>query len=238
MRDITSTFGTLYHPLKAIIIYKHATDANQHYVEAYDMDSNGYPINAHPLSVRESAALAKKLDSAAERRKGFLKPEGLLPTNVLYFDNGRDGYAIWYTPAQRVPLLFSKDLEIPCGKAAVPSLLWKATRDSLFVYALKDGEQIDLDTDLYQAPFFNLHYDGRVCMGTVDTRIPADCSLNAFISRWQQYFFNSYFSHLLQNRSPVKSNVIQLWQSLVNSRRKFPVKELLPLKCTIKNLIV
>lgn len=238
MKDITTAFGTLYHPLKAIVIYQHTDDANQHYVEAYDMDSNGYPINAHPLSVRESAALARKLDSAGERRKGFLKPEGLLPANVLYTDNGRDGYAIWFTPAQHVRLLFSEGLKIPCGKAAVPPLLWKATRDSLYIHALKEVDNVNLDTVLYQAPFFNIHPDARVCMGTVDTRIPADCSLDAFMGRWQQYFFNSYFSHLIQNHSPVKSNVIQLWQSLVNSRKKFPLKELLPTKHTIQNLIV
>jgi PRTRC genetic system protein B len=237
MRNITSTFGTLYHPLKAIVIYNHASDADKHYVEAYDIDSNGYPINAHPLSVRESVALAKRLDSTAERRKGFLKPDGLLPANVLYVDNGRDGFAIWVTDSQQIPLLFSKDLKIPCGKAAVPPLLWKATRDNLYVYALKDADGIDLDTVLYQAPFFNIHDDGRICMGTVDTRIPADCSLNTFMGKWQQYFFNSYFSHLIQNHSPVKSNIIQLWQSLVNTRRKFPLKELLPTRLTIKNLV-
>lgn len=238
MRDITSDFGTLYHPVKAFVVYQKANDPNTTYVETYDMDAQGYPINAHPLSVRESNALAKKLSAGGERRKGFLKPEELLPANVLYTDAGRDGYAIWYTPAQKVSLLFREDLDIPCGKAPVPSLLWKATTHDLHIYALEACEGLNLDTPLYQSPFFNVNGVGHVCMGTVNVQIASDCPLEHFMLTWQQYFFNSYFSHLIEHRSPVKGNIVQLWKSLVNTRKKFPLKQLLPTRLTIKDLIV
>lgn len=48
--NITQQFGYLYEPVKALLIYSNNEKKNI-YVEAYDMDRNGKPINA-PLSVR------------------------------------------------------------------------------------------------------------------------------------------------------------------------------------------
>lgn len=235
MRDITNELGTLYHPVKALVIY---TDicSKDCYVEAHDMDDNGYPINAHPLSVKESTSLSKMLDTAPKRQHGFLHPQGLMPSNVLH-TNG-DGYMLWYTPAQRQQLLFTKDLQIPDGIASLPPLLWKASRDSLYIYSIPYDTNISLDTQLAYAPFFNIYEDGKVCMGTVNTDMRNIHHLEAFITQWQQYFFNSYFSHLIRAHAPVKGNIIQLWQQLVGSRRKFPVKQLIPTQLTIKDLIV
>lgn len=87
--------------------------------------------------------------------------------------------------------------------------------------------QINEQTLLYHAPFFNLYNDGRVCMGTVKVDIKADCHLEDFMQSCEQYFFNSYFSHLIGNASPVKENIIQLWQKLVGSDKPFPLKSLL-----------
>ena len=60
-----------------------------------------------------------------------------------------------------------------------------------------------------------------------------DCTM----SKWEEYFFNSRFSHVLGGKSPVKGNIIQLWQSLKDSRRKFPVSCLLKHSLTLKKLI-
>lgn len=74
-------------------------------------------------------------------------------------------------------------------------------------------------------------------MGTVAVNIQPDCLLEEFMQLWQQYFFNSYFSHLMQEHNPVKGNIIQLWKNLVGSRKKFPQKALIKNGLTIKNLI-
>ena len=234
--DITNTFGTLYHPVKAFVLYQQEQGDKNIYVESYDMDSKGYPINAHPLSVRESTALSKALDSSAESKHSFLKPAGLLPSNVLYINPYQSGYAVWYTPPQKIDLLFADSLTIPNGKAHIPALLWKASKDSLYVYALKSSEY-DLGTPLYHAPFFNVYEDGRVCMGTVSINIKKDCLLEAFMRTWETYFFKSYFSHLFQGHQPVKGNIIQLWQSLIGTRRKFPMKSLIKTNRTVKHII-
>ena len=237
MKDITDNFGTLYDPLKAFVVYQKNTADKCIYVESYDIDKNGYPINAHPLSLVESTQLANALDTSDELKRNFLKSSGLFPKNVLYINPDHNGYAIWHTPAQRVDLFFIESLAIPNGKASLPPLLWKASKNSLYIYTIDTIADISEQTTLSHAPFFNLYEDGKVCMGTVSVNIKADCLLEEFMQQWEEYFFNSYFSHLIREKSPVKGNIIQLWQSLINSRKQFPMKSLIKNGLTLKQLL-
>ncbi|SNR76999.1 PRTRC system protein B [Flavobacterium sp. ov086] len=236
MKDITPDFGKLYHPVKAFVVYQENTDKNI-YVESYDMDKNGYPVNAHPLSLRESTTLAKSLDTAQELKRNFLKPKGLLPKNVIYINTDPNGFVIWFTPAQKVDLFFVENLGIPNGKASIPPLLWKASKNALWVYAMDFDKDISEETPLCHAPFFNLYKDGKVCMGTVKINIEPDTHLESFIELWQKYFFKSYFSHLIEQKSPVKGNIIALWQKLINSKKQFPVKSLLKNGLTLQKIL-
>ena len=237
MKDITQKIGTLYNPVKAFVVYQKNSAEKSIYVEAYDMDKNGCPINAHPLSLKESTQLASALDTSEELTRKFLKPSGLLPKNVLHLNPDHDGYAIWYTYAQKVSLFFVESLAIPNAEAFVPPLLWKASKNTLYIYAMVADKIINEQTALYHAPFFNLYNDGRVCMGTVKVDIKADCHLQDFMQSWEQYFFKSYFSHLIGNTSPVKGNIIQLWQKLVGSGKPFPIKSLIKNGLTLKKLL-
>jgi PRTRC genetic system protein B len=237
MKDITQTFGTLYNPVKAFVVYQKNSAEKSIYVEAYDMDKNGCPINAHPLSLKESTQLAGALDTSEELTRRFLKPSGLLPKNILYLNPEQGGYAVWYTPAQKVDLFFVEGLGIANGKAFVPPLLWKASKNTLCIYAMDTDTQINENTALYHAPFFNLYKDGKVCLGTVSVNIKADCLLEEFLYLWEQYFFNSYFSHVIGDASPVRTNIVQLWQNLVNTKKRFPLKSLLKNGLTIKKIL-
>ena len=225
MKSITDQLGTLYHPVKAIVIYQAGIEKNSQYVEAYDMDAEGYPINAHPLSVRESSKLAKALDTSEELKKNYLKPDGIIPKNLLYVSHDSGGYAVWFTPAQKRNLLFTAHLGIGQGEANVPALIWKASKEQLNIYAIKNSRSVNSETALYHAPFFNVYADAKVCMGTVDVSIKTDGSLQDFMATWEGYFFNSFFSHTIQN-SPTKGNIVGLWKGLLNTSKKFPLKQL------------
>lgn len=237
MTNITSLFEDTYLPKMAIIIYKNTFQDTDYYVESYDMDENGTPINAHPLSLAEASALAKALDTSKELQKSFLKPAGLLPENLLYLDPSNRGCAIWHTPPHQQELFFAGDLGIDNGKAHIPALLWKASKTELSLFALTGTAKPEVATPLYHAPFFNLHQDGRVCMGTVEIEITEETSLEAFMESWQHYFFNSYFSHLIDEHNPVKGNMVQLWQQQVTMDSPFPCALLKKNKRTLKNLI-
>ena len=236
MRNITPDFGHLYHPVKTLVIFKRDTSEADYYVESYDMDAQGRPINGHPLSVREGHALAKALTVNERKAQGYLMPTGLLPKNVLHINSGTDGFALWHTPAQPRELLFLPSLDISCGIAGVPALLWKAHRGSLQVFALPEGEPT-LETQLCKAPFFNIYPDGKVCMGNVRMNIPRTCGLEDFIRLWEYHFFHSYFSHTIHGESAVKGNLIQLWQHLRESGELFPTEKLITTKYQLKDLL-
>ena len=236
MTNMTNTFGTLYHPHKAFVIYEQQ-DGNKHiYIESYDLDQQGHPINAHPLSMLEANRLSKALQTTEKKRSAFLAPKGLLPKNLLYIRTDKNPYAIWHTPRRCVKLFFKEDLGIKSGLASIPALVWKATKTSIAVFAVTETE-ISGDTPLFNAPFFNMYDDGRVCMGNVSMDIKKDCALEDFIEQWQNGFFNSYFSHMIQGYNPIKGNIVQLWKNLSGTGKPFPEEKLIPHKRTVKHLI-
>ncbi|MDA3613532.1 PRTRC system protein B [Polluticaenibacter yanchengensis] len=236
MKDITENFGQLYYPKSALVFYQCKGVNADNYVEYFDMDKNGRPINAHPLTLREANQLAKVLKMAKEDKEPFLKPDGIMGNHILHLDAVK-GKVIWFTKATQRELYFTDNLGIPKGFANVPSMLWIAERNRLSVFAIGSNRRPTEKTKLYNAPFFNVYEDGSVCMGTVDIRIKRTASLDEFTNTWESYFFNSYFSHLMENYNPVKGNCVTLWESLVNSNEAFPMEILKKSKENLKTLI-
>ncbi|WP_339679846.1 PRTRC system protein B [Cyclobacterium marinum] len=237
MNDITQNFGTLYYPKSALVFYETAGTETDMYVEHFDMDSNGNPINAHPLTVKEAKLLAKSLQTDEEKSKAFLKPKGILPTNILHFNPSNDkGSVLWYTKAQQRQMYFVDSLGIPNGTAQVPSMLWLANKNSLAVFALASNRRPTEKTPLYYAPFFNIYEKGNVCMGTVSVDIKNSASAEEFIQAWEHYFFNSYFSHSLCGNL-TKKNIVSLWKDLIGTDKPFPKEVLKKNNKTLKNLL-
>ena len=238
INDITQDFGTLYRPKSALIFCETKGSNTDVYVEHFDMDSNGNPINAHPLTIKEANVLAKALQTEKEKNKAFLKPNGILPTNILHINpNAEKGTVLWYTKAKQRQLYFVDSLQIPNGKAQVPPMLWKASKNGLSVFALLSDRRPTEKTKLYHTPYFNIYEDGKVCMGTVSVDIKKSASVEEFIQDWEDYFFNSYFSHLLGKHNPIKGNCVNLWKDLVNTNNPFPKEVLKPNNKTLKNLL-
>ncbi|SEH94626.1 PRTRC system protein B [Paenimyroides aquimaris] len=233
--DITEDFGTLYHPKSALVFYEAKGTEKSMYVEHFDMDRGGNPINAHPLSVKEANVLAKSLQTDEEKSQAFLKPKGILPTNVLHINPSNDkGMVLWYTKAQQRQLYFVDGLDISNGKAQVPAMLWIANKSSLTVFALASDRRPTEKTPLHYAPFFNIYEKGNVCMGTVSIDIKNSASVEEFIQAWEHYFFNSYFSHSLV-ANLTRQNIVNLWKDLVNTGKPFPKEALKKNNKILKN---
>lgn len=238
-KDITASSGTLYHPESALVFYKAKGADTNVYVEHFDMDKNGSPINAHPLTQREANALVKALQSEKDKGKAFLKSSGILPLNILQINPSIDkGAVVWYTKAQKRQLYFVNDLGIPCAIAQTPPMLWQATKNSLKVFALLSNRRPTGKTPLHFAPYFNIYHDGRVCMGSVSISIKNSASIEEFTTAWEDYFFNSYFSHLLGENSPIKGNCVSLWKDLIKTGRPFPLEVLKKHNTTLENLLL
>ncbi len=236
MKNITSRFTKKYWPTKSLIVYTSDSKENNCYVEAFDFNQKGMMINAHPLTIEESRQLGQTLIADHEKEERCFRSEGLLPINVLYVHTGDNGCVIWHTPGVQKRLLFKHELTLVDGNYPVPALLWKAGKEKLSIYALKNNKRPTINTLLYEAPYFNIHASGNVCMGTVDIEVENNSTLEQFMMLWESYFFNSTFSHLLGERSPVKSNIIQLYQGLLG-KEYFPFEELLQHPKKLKDIL-
>lgn len=91
---------TLYRPAAAIVVFKPEDSDNDLYLEHYDMDENGCPVNPRPLSVKEAQGLSTALDTRKAAAKAFLKPKGMLPSNVLHINPAENGSVVWFTKPQ------------------------------------------------------------------------------------------------------------------------------------------
>ena len=248
MMNVSEDFNTQYKPIKALLIYQSERNKDKHeyrstdnentqvYVESYDIGKQGNPINAHPLSMAEMVSLSMLFQSTQELHSNYLKSKGLMPNKVLYINPQTNGFAVWYTPPQEASLYFVQGLKIPNGKAKIPGLVWKATKDSLNVYAVKGKAKPTEKTPLFHAPFFNLYDNGNVCMGTVNIEIDRFTSLEDFMTKWETYFFNSYFSHTIGNHHK-SEDLVELWQSLVGTEKDFPQEQLIKQHLSFKSLL-
>lgn len=228
---------SLFHPAAAIVVFKPENNENDLYLEYYDMDESGCPVNPRPLSVKEAQGLSKAFDTKKAAAKAFLKPKGLLPSCVLHINPAENGSVVWYTKPQTRKLYFTDSLGFASQELPLPALVWVADRTRLHVFALKGKGKPLLNTALYNAPFFNLYDNGNVCMGSVDVCIGKSAFLEEFMAAWQGYFFGSYFSHLIGGHNPVKGNLISLYRGLSEKKAPFPTEELVPLNKQLKHLL-
>jgi PRTRC genetic system protein B len=248
MKNVSQQFNDQYRPIKALLVYQSVgqeEDGNYHhresgqeiYVESYDIGKQGNPINAHPLTIPEMQSLSELLQSTQELKGGYLKSRGLLPGKVIYINPLTNGFAVWYTAPQEMNLFFVDSLGIPSGKVHIPAMVWKASKDRLDVFAIKGKSKPTAKTALYHAPYFNIHYNGNVCMGTVVINIDRNTALEDFMTQWESYFFNSYFSHTIHSDSSTKINIVQLWQEQVATGRDFPQEVLVKSNTSLNHLI-
>ena len=235
MEDITNSFANYFDPTCALVFYQCKTGFNETYVEYFDME-NGIPINPHPLSVNEGKRLATALQ-VDDENLNLLKSSGILNNNLLSFD-AKSATIVWYTKAQFRDLHFSSHLGIKSGKAHTPPMVWVADRETLKVFALSTSRKPTINTPLYNAPYFNVYADGSVCMGTVDISTAETGSIDQLMKLWENYFFNSYFSHLMSDHNPVKGNCVMLWENLIDNGKLFPTEMLVKTSQKLKDILL
>ncbi len=236
MKDITQDFAALYYPKSALVFYQTTGVSKDTYVEHFDMDKNGTPINAHPLTIQEANRLVKALKTVQEEKEPLLKPKGILSNQVLYFEP-TGNKVVWFTKAKQREMYFTQSLGIPKGIAHIPPMLWVASRNGLSVFALTSNKRPTERTQLCNAPFFNVYQDGSVCMGTVEVCIKKTASLEEFTKEWEGFFFNSYFSHLMHGYNPINGNCVSLWENLIATGEVFPMQVLTKNNLTLKDIL-
>src|ERR1044072_368471 len=113
MKNIKQLFSHVYAPVKALVVYQQMADDEEFYVESFDIGDDGKPSNASPLTDADAAALSAALQVSEKQNGNWLRPERLLPANVLHISPAPRGRAIWYTPAAKATLHFTANIWLP-----------------------------------------------------------------------------------------------------------------------------
>lgn len=161
---------------------------------------------------------------------------------------GRDR-TIWWTPPGKRSMFFAytanpaKAFE---GHAVcpVPGLVWIATgsnaggQGSLYVYAYKGKDRPSKATQLYQAPFFNVWSQGRVCIGSA--QLPSS-EQNGSTDAWERTFFGSRFTHpnfTAKDRLTHGIDPVSFWKGQVaKPAAAFPEKRLVQMPLVVDDLL-
>ena len=169
-----------------------------------------------------------------KKRMSFI-PEALLASSGA-------GMEWWRRPTSaRVWFNTRKEdgLDGRTGVTPQPGLVFALAGSSWLVWAIKGGERPTLDTELFQAPYFNVYQTGSICVG--NAAIPKGVTPDT-IPGYESAFFDSRFTHanvwtkgkLVKWRGGPKA----LWESLLAGRhRAFPERALVPTCMTVGKLI-
>ena len=136
-------------------------------------------------------------------------------------------------------ITLSNDTFTGSAVCPVPGLVWMAMPGhGLYVYAIKGALRPDQQTQLYQAPFFNVWGRGRVCIGSAF--LPTE-EKKWSSEAWEQTFFGSRFTHpnfseknrLIQGASPTK-----FWKGMVGKPAEaFPEQKLVQMPLMVADLL-
>lgn len=122
-----------------------------------------------------------------------LKLKYFLPENVLYYQPGIINKFMWFIEPQKCGIVFAPELKLKSGYFKMPGLIMAVSGDDLTIFAYKGKLRPTQKTELFNAPFYNIYEDGKVCMGTISEARKRHY-LHEEIDRWDRRFFGGRFT--------------------------------------------
>lgn len=236
MRLNVTNEGDSYELTSAVLIYtnthqRHAF-ATKHSVEKFA----GRPVirPGTPFSEVDYAALVRAMAPAQQPGVQWNDPR-LLARGL--------GRLIWWSAPTKRSLFFKKSSYIAntfTGRAVCncPGLVFMVVDRDLYVYAYAGDRAPTKATKLYQAPFFNVWSQGKVCVGNASA--PRD-DQREDLDAWERMFFGSHFTHpnfTQRDRLTKGVDPVQFWQQqLASEQPSFPNEVLVELPLTLGDLL-
>lgn len=216
-------------PRRAIIVYADRIDGyegNQnYYLESREIKNvaGKYSMMAPvPLGnnvIKDIAMTFLKSNSVKMDMSGFI------PEHILYGTNtpGRT-VVMWYRPGMKRSLNFSSHLGIK-GDSFIytPACLYLVINRNLYIFGLMSNERPTLSTKLYNAPYFNIYSDGRVCLGTADVGKVKARTFQKEAERFESAFYRAEQNGGNTDRV-CKLPLTKLWSTLIKKPVPFPSK--------------
>lgn len=223
----------------AIMLY--GSDQGAGFATAHDVsfEADGVPVlrEGHPLTMENLNSLVATVAKGAETRRRF---NGYLPENVLATGIGS---IVWWLPAADRTVSFSCNDELigksASGKTPHPALVFGVNGRGWYVFALKENVRPKPDTNLWQAPYFNVWSSGAICQGS--TQVPKGATTEQ-IEGWSNAFFASNFSHPNVHQTgklvKYKGGPYRFWRDMLDGNfKKFPMRVLVDSGNTLDNFI-
>ena len=224
----------------AVMLYGNSTTgasfATAHGVALNDQNIPAL-LEGHPLTMQTINGLVAAVAKGAESKRNF---NGYLPENVLAVGIGS---IIWWLPAEDRHVSFECREEIigtASGTTPHPSLVFGvANNGDWSVFAVKGKVRPTPETKLWQAPYFNVWSNGKICRGT--SKVPKGATAQQ-IEGWNKAFFGSNFSHP-NVHAPKKlvnysGGSYQFWRDMLDGNHgRFPLRALVETPYTLNDFI-
>ncbi len=151
-----------------------------------------------------------------------------LPENILCSTPAK---MMWWKKSHVSQMFFNidkpdehpKEMELNGKFFSHPSLVFMRTTTNLHVYAMEGDTRPTLDTQLYDAPYFNLDDQGRLCFGNAAR---PSALLPSSVKNYEVAFFDTRFTHT-NRRGIVRHNEghFGFWKELITEEGQ-PVKSI------------
>jgi len=232
-KKIMENIGEKLEPFSALIVFK---DNDNFYIEKKDIQfiSNSYHlIGGTPMTKKDLGDIFELISVETEQ----IRTNCLMPKNIIYYNFKT---IIWYSKNSLVNLNFNKKLGIKSFNYKVPTIIFKIEHERLYVYATKTTN-INGDTKLYKAPFFNIRQDNSVCLGNVKLDVTGD--ITYIMNNTERKFYNSEFNLDLGTNILYKNEYNRQYKILKGKSKKekeslkFNNKILIDSELTINDII-
>lgn len=182
------------------------------------------------MTPRAAIALARALSKGVSHG-------GFIPDTVLYTDGD---LLLWWVPPMKRHIAFRSPQIGDAERGEVvphPGLVFAASSKTWAVWSVKGGQRPAPDSALYQAPYFNVWGNGRICQGNVE--VPNGTTAEK-IDAWNAAFFGSFFTHPNLQKGLVKyrGGAYRFWKDMLDQKfASFPEKVLVPTKSRVIDIL-
>lgn len=235
MNELTSKLCEQYRPVLAVVVYKQEFSSGYgqapYYLEGHDILPDGAIGAGSPLQHDTLLGIAESLGKKIASDGNL---EGDVPESLLYFGKlpGGKYKMIWYRPACKQMVFFTKGTGLKSGKCMVPATVFVAESGKLNVYCTAANDRPSAVTKIMMAPYYNVSDSGNMCLGSANVPIPRKKTFTAIIDYWEAMFWQSEFSHESGSNEKVTGGKLpSVWKSqLANPNRPFDTDLLKPHK--------
>lgn len=233
MNELTRKLTSRLQPKAALIAYSTPDDWRQdtvYFLELRAIDKEGVMGEARPVTCEFLNEITHRYTTSYNNI-----PHGAIPKNMLYADvrRGSERY-VWYDLPQRRMMYFKEALQIENAEYNLPGVIYEVQADKLNIYAYKGSGPPTPDTELFQAPFFNVT-NASVCLGSAKAEMPKEVTFRQMIDCWERRFWLSEFTHLGGGKNPTRSNLVLVTKAARNA--PFEQEELISMKIQLKKLL-